>query len=60
MSDDLIYGPGQDHPWHYLPPPRDCPDCEQGKHQGCLVEVLNDDDKWVPCPCGKREHTKKD
>jgi hypothetical protein len=38
---------------------RDCPDCEQGKHPGCLVEVLTEDDQWVPCPCKEREHKKK-
>lgn len=48
---------------------RDCPDCEQGKHLGCLVEVLATyslgpsseaqdmiEDVWVPCPCAERNH----
>ena len=35
---------------------RDCPDCEQGKHLGCLVEVLDENDEWVTCPCAERNH----
>lgn len=43
---------------------RDCPDCEQGKHTGCLEKVFDDSDLlddnwWVPCPCAERGHTKK-
>jgi hypothetical protein len=39
-----------------MPETRDCPDCEQGKHSGCLIEVLDDNDDWVPCPCAERGH----
>lgn len=40
---------------------RDCPNCEQGKHKVCTVEVLGRDDppgilNFVPCPCAAREH----
>lgn len=36
---------------------RDCEDCEQGKHAGCLVEVWDDNaDDWAPCPCHLRGH----
>lgn len=42
---------------------RDCPECEQGKHLGCLIEVLDDNDKdsdwWVRCPCAARHHNMK-
>lgn len=47
-----------------MPETRDCPDCEQGKHQGCLEEVFDDSDPfddlwWVSCPCSLRDHKKK-
>jgi hypothetical protein len=36
---------------------RDCPDCEQGKHATCLVEVWDDSaDEWTVCPCLGRLH----
>lgn len=43
---------------------RDCLDCEQEKHQGCLGKVFDnpdpfDENGWVPCPCAERGHLKK-
>lgn len=40
---------------------RDCPPCEEGKHDACIGEVLGPDDppgilNFVPCPCAERGH----
>lgn len=28
-----------------------CPECNQGKHVNCTVQVLGSDDELHPCPC---------
>lgn len=33
----------------------DCPECKQGKHRNCTLDVL-DDDGWHGCSCLKRNH----
>lgn len=35
---------------------RSCPDCEQGKHHNCNIEVLDEHDQYVKCPCLARGH----